>query len=184
VVHLRRALKPLRVPAIAAAAVALAGATGCSEEEPTQASCGTAADVSLCVTVDGTTRNVRRLADSAARPTRGAVNRAARLVAMPVPDRTAEVSVQPAKPLKLVETTLYRSVDVLGREAPIDSAECAVTSCGRWATTVSDARRTVRVPAKDIRPGNVLIVAAFVQTQTNVQQISWGVVFRTTASPQ
>lgn len=134
------------------------------------------------MTVDGTTRDVRRLADSAAQPERAATNRASRLVAMPVPDSTVEISVQPAKPLKLVEVALYRSVRVLGREPPIESAECATTSCGRWPTTLSGARRTVRVPATDIQPGNVLIVASFVQTPTDVQQISWGVVFRTTAS--
>lgn len=165
---------------VAAAAVVLAAGTGCSSEERRAAACAGADEVSLCVSADGTTHNVRRLADSAARrDPAAAANRAARLVALPVPDGTVELSVQPTQPVKLVEVALHRSVRVLGREPPIESAECATTTCGRWPTTRSGERRTVRVPARDIQPGNVLVVASFVETPASVQQISWGVVFRT-----
>ncbi len=134
------------------------------------------------MTVNGTARPIQRLADSAARPDPGAANRATRLVALPVPDGVLELSLQPARSLRLVEVALFRSVRALGRQPPDKSVECAST-CGRWPTSISDERRTVRVPARDIKAGNVLVVASFVETASAVQQVSWGVVFHSPAAP-
>ncbi len=173
----------LPIPTLAlAAALIFAAASGCSSGQrgrpPARSACGSGSEVSLCATADGAVRVVNRLSDSAAERDRAIGNRATGLVALPVPERVVELRLQPAESLRLVEITLYRSVRALGREPPLESVECA-PACGRWGTTVSHSRRTVRIPAADARSGRVLIVAAFAQTELGVQQISWGVVFRT-----
>lgn len=166
-------------------AAVLLAATGCGSNERRSAPaqpCGRADVLSLCVTVDGTARSVHRLADSAAPRDPVSGNRATRLVALPVPQRDVELSLRPAQPLRLVEISLYRSVRALGRKPPIESVECTAT-CGRWATTASAADRRVYLPAADIAAGNVLVVAAFAETPSSVEHVSWGVLFRSTVSP-
>lgn len=169
---------------LAGIAAVLLAATGCASNERRPAPpqpCGRADVLSLCVTVDGTARTVQRLADSTAPPDPPSASRATRLVALPVPQRDVELSLRPAQPLRLVEISLYRSVRALGRKPPIESVECTAT-CGRWATTASAAHRSVYLPAADIAAGNVLVVAAFAETPSSVEHVSWGVLFRSTVA--
>ena len=172
---------------LAGGAAVLLAATGCASNERQSAApqpCGRDEVLILCVRVDDTARTVQRLADSTAPPGPASGNRAPRLVAVPVPQRVVELSLRPAQPdaTPTVEISLYRSVRALGRKAPTERVDCSVT-CARWAMTPSATDRKVYLPPTDIADGTVLVVAASGWTPSGDEQVSWGVLFRSTVSP-
>lgn len=173
---------------LAGVAAVLLAVTGCASNERRSAPpqpCGRDEVLILCLRVDNTARTVQRLADSTAPPDPASSNTAPRLVAVPVPQKVVELSLRPAQPdtTPTVEISLYRSVRALARKAPIERVDCSVT-CARWALTPSATDRKVYLPPVDIADGNVLVVAASGWTPSGIEHVSWGVLFRSTASPR
>lgn len=142
--------------------------------------------LTLCVIESGSSRAVDRLsATDLSDPSRNLTpdlqHPGAGIVEIDIDATEAlTLAIGPSSGLALVEIVVYPPGSSLDDTAiPSKSVECDAEGCTDWTRSATRDGEAIKIPAGELRAGNVVIVKAFVNRADESGTVSWGLALTT-----